>query len=986
MKLKHIIFLVIISIAGGAYCQQSVNMGIVSNVTTCDMHIYDDGGPDMPYSAMLNQTLTIYPENNSGRVTITVNYIDIHRSDTLYIYDGTSATGTPMAKINNSNFTNTSNMAYTASMENTSGAITLRFRTVFFSTFFGNHGNGFKLHATCSPLCQNFSIVLDTALCTKLPVLDPDDNHYYIDLCQDEDVQIAAKGIYPANDLNGYHQDDATTNFKWNLNEGVVAGLGIKSINYDFEAPRAYDVSLVAFDTLMCPAEQPITFRVRTSANPVTAIGNIPQLCVNDIFYPSLGASHDSNIVIRNVGDAQAARLSVCDTVFLPDGVSCPPYGTFYRSNVTFTTFENGATITSPNDLLYVRIKMEHSAVEDLKIKIYCPNNQSATILPNPNYTQNSNQPQYFRVNMGRAYKPDASASCNAGQNPMGEPWNYVWSNNTSFGYQYAADNGKLYSTQNFHAQYNPHWEFNVFNFDYFNDTNHSFSVDSSNVAEGTNFYRPYQNFSALVGCPLNGTWYIEIQDMENDDNGYIVEWELALDPQLLPSQWEYEVGIDSIYFETSGVITDYIQPTVAGTIPYKFHVVDEFGCSYETPFAVTVHNVPVVKFGADKTSCDGETVVLKPESIHSNYNYKWNNGLTDNTISVNATGLYSLTATIVNDGEELCSGSDSVFVEFHSNSSTEITDEICSNYDYQLNGFNILSSDFNGELVYYDTLLLTNATGCDSIVALELKILPKKSTAMQKYACLEYTWNGETYTQSGDYFRIFTSSDGCDSVVTLHLELDSPGIYEFENTVCGYYVWDGDTLWQSGDYERHYISMFSCDSIVKMHLTVIDTMLTLTTSNPDFCNTGEATLTASGLNFDNFSWNTGETSHSIEVASSGRYSVTASNEICEHTLSIEVPYCELKFLLPNAITPGNRDGNNDEFSLSEQLKGQIDDFRIVIYNRYGAVVFKSDDKNFVWDGRVNGDVFVNNVYNYVIECTSMIGKPYRKTGSIVVL
>ena len=58
--------------------------------------------------------------------------------------------------------------------------------------------------------------------------------------------------------------------------------------------------------------------------------------------------------------------------------------------------------------------------------------------------------------------------------------------------------------------------------------------MDSSNVAAGTQFYHPDDSFSNLIGCPLNGDWYIEVQDGWNIDNGYIFGWELALSTEML--------------------------------------------------------------------------------------------------------------------------------------------------------------------------------------------------------------------------------------------------------------------------------------------------------------------------------------------------------------------------------------------------------------------------------------------------------------------
>ena len=38
--------------------------------------------------------------------------------------------------------------------------------------------------------------------------------------------------------------------------------------------------------------------------------------------------------------------------------------------------------------------------------------------------------------------------------------------------------------------------------------------------------------------------------------------------------------------------------------------------------------------------------------------------------------------------------------------------------------------------------------------------------------ACVSYTWNGHTYTESGDYTQTLTTANDCDSVVTVHLTI----------------------------------------------------------------------------------------------------------------------------------------------------------------------------------------------------------------------
>ena len=838
----------------------------------------------------------------------------------------------------------------------------------------------------CVTTCNPFQIVLDTARCSHLPMLHPDDGYYYLDVCPAEEVQLAVNGIYSNPGTAEYTQSDATTTFTWHLEPNVTpSGVGMDSLSHVFTVGMGFEASITAIDTLSCPALQPITFRVRSSQNPIQHISSFPPRCTGQTFTPTVGYESSNNIVLQEIGHAQHATLKMSDTVFLPDGISCPPYGTYYRSNVTFTEFAPGTLITSANDILYVRIKMEHSAIEDLKIDIFCPNGSSSTILPNPNYENiyYGSGSEFFRVNMGSAHRPDI-VSCNANLNPMGGPWNYAWSNNSSLGYQYAPGNGCCYNNINFHSHFNPHWDDS--NISYFGDTQHSFSVDSSNMTNMTQIYHPYQNFNTLIGCPLNGNWYIQVQDMMQEDNGYIVEWELALDPELLPSIWDYTIDVDSIYFTGNQVINDTIlQPQAVGDNLYALTLVDDFGCHYDTTVHITAYEWPEVTLGDDKQICSGESVTLAPSDIHNGANYLWNTGASTPAITVSSFGTYSLSASIMYLNSVLCQSSDTVTVMESSPNDTLLSDVVCEGEDYSGYGFEIGAAMYGSNTTYTTSQTLTSQSGCDSVVTLTLTILPRKETFVEVNACNEYTWEGETYTESGEYAHTYTSADGCDSISILRLSIGYPAVGEVWATSCGPYPWQGEIISESGDYTKTIPSSHDCDSTVTLHLTVIDTTITAHNSNPNFCTTGETTLSVDG-HFDTYVWSTGEVAPSISVTESGYYSVTASNNTCERTVGFHVPQCTPILLLPSAITPSNHDGLNDSFHLSEYDRTQIVEFRIYIYNRWGELVYVSDDKYFEWDGTFKGKWHLNTVYSYVLHCTDHNGKPYRVTGSITVL
>jgi hypothetical protein len=49
-------------------------------------------------------------------------------------------------------------------------------------------------------------------------------------------------------------------------------------------------------------------------------------------------------------------------------------------------------------------------------------------------------------------------------------------------------------------------------------------------------------------------------------------------------------------------------------------------------------------------------------------------------------------------------------------------------------------------------------------------------------------------------------------------------------------------------------------------------------------------------------------------------------------------------------------------------------------------VVFSSTSKYFQWNGEVNGQIYHDNVYNYVIEYRNEAGSIRKLNGSLIVL
>jgi PKD repeat protein len=87
------------------------------------------------------------------------------------------------------------------------------------------------------------------------------------------------------------------------------------------------------------------------------------------------------------------------------------------------------------------------------------------------------------------------------------------------------------------------------------------------------------------------------------------------------------------------------------------------------------------------------------------------------------------------------------------------------------------------------------------------------------------YNWNGQQYSQPGQYIQNFTNQYGCDSTVTLNLTYNVTNISsQFSDTICNglSYNWNGQLYSTTGQYQQTFTNQFGCDSTVTLNLTVL--------------------------------------------------------------------------------------------------------------------------------------------------------------------
>jgi len=164
------------------------------------------------------------------------------------------------------------------------------------------------------------------------------------------------------------------------------------------------------------------------------------------------------------------------------------------------------------------------------------------------------------------------------------------------------------------------------------------------------------------------------------------------------------------------------------------------------------------------------------------------------------------------------------------------------------------------------------------------------------------------------------------------------------------------------------------------MTVTILP-QIVISVSGDDTILEGESTqLTAAGANA--YTWTPAESLSCADCAApiaspaiTTTYTISSSDacsEPAEFIVTVNsppvppVPPIEA-ILLPTAFSP-NGDGQNDVFRA--QASGTITDYYLVVYNRWGQMVFETTDLNVGWDGMYNGQQQEMGVYVYYARYT----------------
>ena len=146
------------------------------------------------------------------------------------------------------------------------------------------------------------------------------------------------------------------------------------------------------------------------------------------------------------------------------------------------------------------------------------------------------------------------------------------------------------------------------------------------------------------------------------------------------------------------------------------------------------------------------------------------------------------------------------------------------------------------------------------------------------------------------------------------------------------------------------------------------------------FCGKDSIVLNA-GNTDATFLWSTGETASIIKVNKTGTYYVNVNIGTCTVSDSINIINHGPQ---PIIIVPAQFNISSDTNSLNFKINVQyVTDYHIKILNNFGKVIYKSNDYNKGWNGKISDSKNADNgIYGYSIEYSSpCIDKPAIKTG-----
>lgn len=388
-------------------------------------------------------------------------------------------------------------------------------------------------------------------------------------------------------------------------------------------------------------------------------------------------------------------------------------------------------------------------------------------------------------------------------------------------------------------------------------------------------------------------------------------------------------------YLWSTGATTGTIEVTASGN--YTVVVTNAQNCSATFDAEVTLTEPPTVDLGADRSICSGSSTVLGGAALGQSH--LWSTGATSASIEVSAAGTYWV----------------------------QVSNGSCVESDTLAVGLLPLPED-----------VLLDVQQCRDIPALLSAGGPENT----------YIWNtgattpSITANTSGTYNVQVTGPNGCTASYDVVVDLITPPVVDLgpDTVLCSGQVLRLDAgtpgashLWNTGAQTRRLNVTTSGTYSVTVNNGCIRSDDVTVQFNPSpaqlavrefhTCLDDEPkyVILDAGNPGSTFEWSTGASSQVIMAGAYGTYYVQVTNQYgCMVRDSAQViEFCPATIFVPNTFTP-NGDGLNDVFL---PVGKNIADLTLRIFDRWGELLYETNDLNMGWDGTYRGEQVKNDLY-----------------------
>lgn len=524
------------------------------------------------------------------------------------------------------------------------------------------------------------------------------------------------------------------------------------------------------------------------------------------------------------------------------------------------------------------------------------------------------------------------------------------------------------------------------------------------NGIDGTREWAGVQLTQAMqAGSCYKVSFWIQNKEDHPDFLYETNQWGIFFSETMLPTFGanviDYTNKMDQIVM-TSEVIGDtvwhYIETEFPANEPYQYIYVGYQGNVSNSTFTaannsvslgfyvwfddITIEEItlPELTVSNDETICEGDSILI---SASSNYPVIWSHLDPDTTSSIWVKPSTTKTYYVQTQDSTKCSVLDSVIITVNLTDLVEYpdTDIICLGVDPF-----ILDPSNNNGIWSGPGITDTSTSLFDPNLAGEgtHEIFYEANNDCNDNFILEV----DVYTTPTLDFAPDVSV-GCAPVNVTFTDLSPiPGIsynWDFGNGMNSNDLSSASTVYNDlGNYDVSLAVDYSDHCSATSTLNNLIQVGEIPTANFTFSPT-EITNLAPDVQFENLSsqnasillWEFGDGNSSSQLNPSYQYLLPGIYEVqlfatspegCQDSTSQLVTVNnQINFYVPNAFSPDGN-GHNDEFEIFPI--GLVESYQINIFNRWGGVVYQSNNIDEHWNGYVNGKLSQEGVYIYLIE------------------